>query len=165
MTSPLGLLCTQALQAIETQYLHLGVALPERRLISTGQAPWDCELLNVWVQRDYPAAGGPENAALLSVRSHPGHFMRTAVLGIQIVRCYPASPDGTTPPPVEDEEAATELVYGDAEAVWRGLLAASSAKTFSQPNGVVYEGWTALGPDGAMAGGVLTVHAQLPLPA
>jgi hypothetical protein len=163
--TPLALLCHQALQAIETHWLGLSVPLPERRLISLGQAPWDCELLNVWVVRDYPSAGGPENAQFISVRSHPGHFMRAAVLGVQVVRCYPASPDGTTPPPVADEELAAELVYGDAEACWRALLAASSAGTFSQPNGVVYEGWTALGPDGAMAGGVLTVHALLPMPA
>jgi hypothetical protein len=163
--NPLTTLCHQALDAIETYYLDQALPLPDRRLVSAGQAPWDCELVNVWVVRDYPTAGGPEGAGFTSIRTHAGHFFRAAVLGVQVARCYPASPDGMTPPPVVDEEDAADLVYGDAEAVWRALLAASLDGTFSQRNGVVYEGWTALGPEGAMAGGVLTLHALLPVPA
>ena len=155
-------LAVSALDAIETHYAGAGVALPDRRLVSAGQSPWDCELVNVWVQRDYPTAGGPEFATQVSIGAHPGHFFRAAVLGVQVVRCYPTiSDDGTPPSPTEETEAA-ELVHGDVDLCWQALLAANAAGTFSQRNGVAYEGWVALGPDGGLAGGVLTVHALLP---
>lgn len=165
MATFLPTLPAQALAAIEDGYTAAGVTLPDRRLVSAGQSPWDCELVNVWVQRDYPTAGGPEFATLLSIAAHPGHFFRAAVLGVQVVRCYPTMSDAGDPPDPTEETLAADLVHGDVDLVWQSLLAASAAGRFSQRNGVAYEGWTALGPDGGLAGGVLTVHALLPPPA
>lgn len=160
----LAVLCHQALAAIEVGFTTAGVALPDRRLVSAGQAPWDCELVNVWVVRDYPTSGGPELELFQSIRAHPGHYFRAAVVGVQLARCYPTSPDGLTPPPVADEEAAAEQVYDDADRLWQALWAAADRGEFSQRNGVLYEGWTSLGPEGGLAGGVLTCHALLPAP-
>ncbi len=157
-------LAGDALAAVEAGYAEAGVALPERRLVSAGQSPWDCELVNVWVQRDYPTAGGPESALFVSITAHPAHFFRAAVLGVQVVRCYPTVGDMGEPPDPAEETLAAELIHGDVDLLWRSLLAASSAGTFSQRNGVAYEGWVSLGPDGGLAGGVLTLHALLPLP-
>jgi hypothetical protein len=158
-------LALDALAAVEGYYSGQGVDLPPRRLVSAGQSPWDCELVNVWVQRDYPTAGGPELSQFTSIRPHAGNFFRAAVLGVQVVRCYPTLDDMGNPPTPEAELEAAELVHLDADLVWEALLAASSIGTFSQRNGVAYEGWTSLGPDGGLAGGVLTAHALLPVPA
>jgi hypothetical protein len=158
-------LAVSALDAVVAHYAAIGVELPKRRLVSAGQSPWDCELVNVWVQRDYPTAGGPESALFVSVRAAAAHFFRAAVLGVQVVRCYPTVDDMGEPPDPAEETIAAELVHGDVDHLWAALLAASSAGTFSQRNGVAYEGWTALGPDGGLAGGVLTVHALLAPPA
>lgn len=162
MPARLYQLAEQALTAVVAHYAAEGVDLPDRRLVSVGQAPWDCDLLNVWVLRDYPAAGSPGAEVLESIRRSPAHYMRAATLGLQLARCYPASDDGVTPPDVAAEEAAAELIYSDADLLWRALLAANTAGTFSQANGVAYEGWAGIGPSGAMAGGVLTVRALLP---
>jgi hypothetical protein len=164
VASLLHTLAGQALTAVETFYGAQGVALPARRLVSAGQSPWDCELVNVWVQRDYPTAGGPELAQFVSVRPHAGNFFRAGVLGVQVVRCYPTVDDSGQPPDPAEETLAAELVHNDADLVWQALLAASNTDAFSQRNGVAYEGWTVLGPDGGLAGGVLTVHALLPPP-
>ncbi len=164
MTSLLATLATQALEAVEDYYLANALPLPDRRLVSHGQSPWDCELLNVWVARDYPTDGGPEFESLMSIRPHPGHYFRAAVLGVQLVRCYPTLADDGSPPDADTEAQAAAELLADADQLWRALLEARDMGRFSQPNGVAYEGWTALGPDGGLAGGVLTCHALLPLP-
>lgn len=164
MTALLHVLAGQALAAVVAHYATEGVTLPDRQLVSAGQSPWDCDLLNVWVQRDYATAGGPEGASFSSIRSHPGNYFRAGVLGVQVVRCYPTMDDLGNPPDPDDETLAAELVHNDADLVWQALLAASNTDAFSQRNGVAYEGWTVLGPDGGLAGGVLTVHALLPPP-
>ena len=159
-------LADQALQAIEDHYETTPTAtpLPDRRLVSIGQAPWDCELLNVWVQRDYPTEGGPELEVLQSIGAHAGNFFRAAALGVQLVRCYPVSPDGIEPPALVEEEEAVAVVYDDVDQIWTALAAANLRGDFSQRNGIAYLGWTVLGPEGGLGGGILTVHALLPAP-
>jgi hypothetical protein len=166
-TGLLGLLADQALAAVQVAYTADVDAepLPDRQLVSAGQAPWDCELLNVWVVRDYPTSGGPEGALMQSISSHAGHYFRAAVLGIQLVRCYPLGPDQGGPPPLATEVAAAETIHADVDRLWQALLYAADRGEFSQRNGVVYEGWQAVGPEGGLAGGVMTLHALLPPPA
>lgn len=167
MTGLLALLCDQALAAVQVAYANDPDAepLPDRQLVSAGQAPWDCDLLNVWVVRDYPTAGGPEQALQQSISRAAGHYFRAVVLGVQLVRCYPLGPEVGGPPPLAAEVAAADVIHADVERVWAALLAAAEQGAFSQRNGVVYEGWQAVGPEGGLAGGVMTVHALLPEPA
>lgn len=158
-------LAHQALTAVQTRYGldPNATPLPARQFVSAGQAPWDCELLNVWVVRDFATSGGPEFELLQSIDAHPGHSMRAGVLGIQLVRCYPTGDDLGNPPPVADEEAAAAVVLGDVDHLWGSLWAAAAAGQFSQRNGIVNSGWTSIGPEGGLAGGVLTVNALLPV--
>lgn len=159
----LSTLCHQALAAVEAFYDDQQVALPERRLVSLGQSPWDCELVNVWVLRDQPVAGNPAFQAFESIRAHPGYSMRAASLAVQVVRCYPTVDDDGNPPDPTVEEEAAHVVYDDADLLWRALIAGADDRSFSQPQGLAFEGWAGLGPDGGLAGGVLTVRALLPI--
>ena len=80
MAGLLALLCDQALGAVQWAYANDPAAppLPERQLVSAGQAPWDCELLNVWLVRDYPTSGGPELAFQQSISRAAGHYFRAS---------------------------------------------------------------------------------------
>ncbi len=150
--------CTALLDAVVN---HHGGDLPSRQLVSAGMPAWDCELVAVWCERN------PAQESTQRHQAAPGWAMRAGTFVATIVRCTPAVPEAHGPTvkltTVEQEQAAAQALYGDAQRMQEALVAAVKAGELSGCHSLVFLDWRTVGPQGGMVAGELRVRIGLVL--
>lgn len=157
----LWVLAESVRDAVIDGYADADVDLPEHRLITPGVAAWDCAGLYVQLERTYGTDGNIAAELLQPLSRHAGHTLRAATFGVTLLRCVPVADDHGDQvilPSVAAEEAAALEVLRDAQLLVNVLVAAERAGTLAGCHGLVIEGWSSVGPDGGLAGGVLRVR-------
>jgi phage tail protein X len=127
--------------------------------------PMDCELVATWCERTYAHTGSVVEEVIEPLGSAASHVLRAGMFVVTMYRCTPAVPDShgdsiALPSTLEEEAAAREL-YGDAQRVTNALRAAERAGELPACNGLAFDSWTGLGPEGGMVGGELRVRVGL----
>lgn len=136
-------------------------ALPARRFVTLGLPPVDCDEFCVAIEGVVPIAGDA-NVTVLPTDSDPvGFWMRAAVMGIWIFRCWPTLDDSGNPPPVDDEEAATQLIMDDFDRFERILGEAFAAGELPGCGGFAFVGTELVTPEGGFGGGVLRCQVSM----
>lgn len=150
--------CQDVLQAVVTRH---GAPLPSRQYVAAGLPAWDCELVAVWCES---TAGFDANVAVEAVeaiRRAAAHSMRYGIFVVTVTRCAPALDHRGRPPSVADEETVARLLYEDAQRILNSLLAAEKAGELGDCNGVAFQQWNTIGPEGGYVAGELRVRIGL----
>jgi hypothetical protein len=137
----------------------LDVALPGRQIIGAGNprlVAWDCEQVVVTLSGIGNGAApgtGDQPRGVGSQISSMG--LRHAIYAVQIVRCHPESPDGTTPPDAAEVTAAGLISMRDAGLLSQALVAVATKIGAGglPPGSRVQPGAVeTLGPEGGFSG-------------
>lgn len=161
MVSPdrLYLVARKALDVIEAAYVELGVAMPVRRYVADGTAVYDCEQLTVQVERAYSTQGSTSQEV---VADQNCLGMRSATLAITTLRCVPSLSSKGRPPSADAVEDAAQRVLPDPTIQWQALREAYRDGDLAPfDNGLAFEAWQGIGPEGGLSGGVLRVRWSL----
>lgn len=154
--------CGDLLGAVVARH---GGTLPDRQYVSAGTPAWDCELLATWCETTSGIDGDPGGEAAQSLRRHAAHAMRAGTFVVTLVRCTPAVPDVVGDEmvltDVADEESAAQTLYEDAQAILNALVAEEKEGGLTSCNGLVFQGWSYLGPEGGLVAGELRVRIGL----
>jgi len=144
---------------------HHGGDLPDRTYVSAMAPPMDCELLATWCERTYSHTGNVVEEVIEPLGSSPSHVLRAGMFVVTMYRCTPAVPDTVGDevvlPSVDEEQAASRQLYTDAQRIQNALRAAERAGELPGCNGMAFDSWTGLGPEGGMVGGELRVRVGL----
>lgn len=109
----------RVLGAVTASAAEAGVSLPDRHLVTTGSAVYDCEMVAVTyitVGTGIPGATADAMAGILQQRPP----VWQAVLGVAIVRCASERPDGprnSRPPTAAGIEADSAAASADAAVI------------------------------------------------
>jgi hypothetical protein len=134
-------------------------APPERRYVSDGPlVAWDCEQLVAAVERTISTSG---NAAVEVQDPSLAFVMRSATVGLWLVRCCPTMDDDGTAPTAEAVDASAQVVLRDPTVMVRALWSAQQAGTIGGCRSMAFLGWQAVGPSGGLTGGVLRMAVDL----
>lgn len=154
--------CDDLLAAV---ILYHGGMLPDRQYVSAGAPAWDCELVAVWCERTGPYDGEVNAEIASSFLPSAAHSLRYGTFVVTIVRCTPAIPDSSggkiVLPTVVQEEAASTLLYEDAQRTVNALLEAEKAGALPGCHGISFIDWRVLGPSGGMVAGELRARIGL----
>lgn len=132
---------------------------PARLYVSDGPlVAWDCEQLVAAVERTASTAG---NAAVEVQDPTLGFVMRSATIGLWLVRCCPTMDDDGTAPPADQIDASAQTVLADPTVMVRALWAAQQAGTIGGCRSMAFLGWQGVGPQGGLTGGVLRMAVDL----
>lgn len=155
-------LADRALKAIVDNWPETSQPLPDRRYVTNGQVFVDCEQLTVGIERIYGTEGvvsaetWNQDAMLFGFKS--------VVLSVMLLRCVPeieAVMETVTLPSGDDIDASAGVILGDAVDVWNLLQAAQDADRLATTNGLAFQDWNFIGPEGGIAGGVTRVRALM----
>lgn len=128
---PIRALLEALLAAVVAEYGVLGADVPERRYIAPGGldgVAWDCEQLTVGLVAITAGRPFTNPPVTRTHRQAGGHLlMRTAVIGVEIVRCTPS---------VDDELPTTAAVHAS------GLAMADEATRLAQAVTAAVQGLT-----------------------
>lgn len=161
MVSPdrLYAVAAKALAVIEAAYATAGVDLPGRRYVADGTAVYDCEQLTVQAERVFSTQGSTSQEV---VADQNCLGMRSATLAITTLRCVPTLNKSGRPPAPAAIDGAARMVLQDPTIQWEALrLAYRSGDLAPFDNGLAFEAWQGIGPEGGLSGGVLRVRWSL----
>ena len=96
------------LERVECLYKEFGVSLPDRRIWTVGEVPYDCNQLIVSLDSLAEGLVNTENQP-----PNPCHVPVNATFNITVVRCYPVDPKGNATAPDVLAKAA-DLAAKDA---------------------------------------------------
>lgn len=165
MAPPASRVYDIAKDVLDAVVAYHGGSLPDRQYVSAGPPAWDCELVASWCESTSSVDGGSEVDAFESVRRLAGHTMRAGTFVITIVRCTPAVPTTVgaqiQQTSVDEENAAALDLYQDAQMIINALRTAEEAGELGACNGLVFDTWTPIGPDGGYVGGEQRVRIGL----
>jgi hypothetical protein len=146
-------LCKAILTAVENGLTSEGVDIPPRAYVSAGPPAFDgdgCSLLAVWVEsadRDTGLGGDPDPFEEDNAR----WIMRLPRIVVTLARCAPTLTDNGSAPSIVEEEAAAELLYGDATSILNAVVAAYQTGDLpTSCHGLGYGGWQVVGPSGGV---------------
>jgi hypothetical protein len=134
--------------------------LPERAYVHVGLPAFDCEEVVVALETTMPHSGFVEQELFLSQQANAGWSMRAARFSIWIVRCVPGLDENGSPSDSELDLAAQALA-GDPVAIINVLTAAQLAGSITGCDGIAFEEWAAVGPEGGMGGGAYRIRVNL----
>lgn len=150
------------LVAVIDYYQEVNVALPPRRYISSGVPALDCEQLTIHAERAFPNNGDITAQTAQPITMDVGHSLRTMTYVISLWRCAPTIGDSGLPPAVAEEEAAAALVHADSIHLFNALLDAEDEGGLPLGcNVLAILDWVAVGPEGGLVGGYLSVWVGL----
>lgn len=154
--------CADLLGAIIDRH---GGELPDRAYVSAMAPPMDCELVATWCERTYSHTGNVVEEVIEPHRSQASHVLRAGMFVVTMYRCTPAVPDDVGDqivlPSTDEEQTAARTLYTDAQRMQNALRAAERAGELAECNGLAFDSWTGLGPEGGMVGGELRVRVGL----
>lgn len=134
---------------------------PARQYVADGNlVAWDCEQLVVAVEQTLGHQGNVSAESLdpgLAFAMAP----RAAVMGIWLVRCCPTVNDEGKPPAAERVDESAQLVLRDPQIMLETLWRAHAAGDLGDCQGLVFQRWQAVGPEGGLTGGVLRLSINL----
>lgn len=151
------------LTAVQDGLASEGVAVPARAYVSAGAPAFDggvCSLLAVWADladRDITGGGDPNTYE----DDNAKWIMRTGQFVVTLARCAPTLSDNGAAPSVAQEEAAAQLLYGDATSILNAVVAGYLAGDFGSCHGLGYAGWTVIGPSGGVVATELRFDVSL----
>lgn len=159
----LYLVASKALEVIVAAYATFDPAdvapLPDRRYVADGTAVYDCEQLTVQVERVYSTQGATAQEV---VADQNCLGMRSATLAITTLRCVPSINSKGQAPKPDAIAAAARRVLPDPTVQWEALRDGFRSGALAPfDNGLAFEAWQAIGPDGGLSGGVLRVRWSL----
>lgn len=134
---------------------------PDRQFVSHGEAPWDCELLAVYLGTlsTKPLGRGDPNYLGICATIPKAQF------GVQLVRCASTQKDGVAPEPATlDAEAQARLV--DAWALWMWLTGCWASGTLVDGvscQNVTFDSLVPVPPSGGFAGLRMLLTIQIPV--
>lgn len=131
-------------------------ALPARQYVAEGQVAIDCEQLTARIARVYRGGVGAERRD--AVRQP---LQLAADLELQLVRCAAKPPANQAMPTADAIEAVARTVLRDAHHVWEAVRAGYRTGTLVGCQGLAFNDWRNLGPEGGFVGGVLSVGVAL----
>lgn len=164
MAPPVGRVygvCTDLLLAVETYH---GGTLPDRRYVSASAPPWDCELLATWCETTAGSPGDPSVRSAEANSAGAAWAMRAGTFVVTLVRCVPIADlngDEVVLPTTEDEQAAAQDLYEDAQRLLNALVSAYRAGELGTCHGLAFLDWRAIGPAGGLVAGELRVAVSL----
>ncbi len=144
-------LAERLLEAVGTWYDTEGLALPERRYVSAGAPPWDCELVAVWCSGSGPHQGDINSNQATSLVGHAGSMLRWADLNVTICRCAPVVSElngRVIFPSVDAEQAIAATIHQDEVAVTTAVKAGAEGGILPDLNDWSLAEWKVLGPAG-----------------
>lgn len=149
--------CAATLAAVVAHYSTLGVELPARRYVNSGEPAWDCDQVVVYPETTVPGL----STTITNEPLRPCTYFRTATLYIEIARCVPVESGNGRPPTVDRLDEAARRLLADPVDVANGILAANRSGTLGGFDGISLGSWDALGPQGGFGGGRQTIQFQL----
>ena len=157
MTAPVTRIKDVADQILDAVVVYHGGSLPDRQYRSAGPPAWDCELVSVHCESTEPVESAPEFGEFQSITRAAGHKMRAGTFVVSIARCTPAVPEMVGQQikltSVDEENAASAVLYEDAQRILNALIEAEDAGELPGCNSIVFQGWTSVGPEGGFVGG------------
>ena len=147
--------------AVVTYYALGGIDLPERRVVTPGLPAFDCEGLYVQGERHYAHQGNIGLETLDPLDEDGDVFLRALVVSVWLARCTHTQDDDGTIPTADEEESDARLVYADAAYLLNAIVGAVNDGLLPGCNGLVFESWQGIGPEGGMGGGALRVRLNM----
>jgi hypothetical protein len=140
-----------------------GADLPDRQYVAAGPPAWDCELLAAWCEGTAGTGADPGNEANAAGAAWA---MRVGTFVLTLVRCMPPAElsetgDVLTLPTTDEETAAAQVLYEDAQRLLNAVVATYRAGDLPGCHGVSFLAWTVLGPAGNLVAGELRVAIKL----
>lgn len=158
-------LAASVLAGIVTNWPATAEPLPTRAFVMPGVPAWDsCEQLTVHVERTYSIDGDITAETLADTTRGSVFTTRAATLVATLIRCvHDADTVGDTivVPSVADYTADSQVILGDAQALWNAILAGYRDGDFGSCDSVAFEDWSGVGPEGGFAGGTLRFRIGL----
>lgn len=142
--------------SVEQEFAAADITLPERRYVQSGDVAFDCAQLTVNVG----ALGTGTPTADYQGQAHPGESP-VAIFVLSLIRdCQPIPDSSGNPPPAAEIEAAAEILLADALLLTKVFLKSEHKKPAGCSK-VKVVSCTPYGPEGAVAGWVLSLRAGL----
>lgn len=155
-------LARASLDAIVGRWDSDAEPLPDKQYVSNGLVIWDeCEQLAVEVERTNGTLGDLSQPI---IDQTPLTAMRFVTLAVWLIRCVhdlQVEGENVTLPSADEMEADAQILLADPTAILNALVAARKAGDLGACGGLAFDEWTAQGPDGGLAGGVLRVRLAL----
>lgn len=146
------------LAAVVAGYAEAGVALPAKQYVAEGPPAYDCEQVVVAFARLRP--GLPGASDVTSPDMQRATLPRVVTWAVHVVRCVPVQ-TGKRPPSATQLGDSAAGVLTDASVLPRSVVNAWRAGDLASCSGLAVLEVAPAGPEGGVAGTVLTLDAQL----
>lgn len=147
-------LADEVMTVTEQAFADADIDLPERRFVSNNGVAYDCEQFSVEIGALSTGTAGADQPG-------PARLPKVAVatLLIALIRdCQPLASENGSPPSVEDIEAASDELLADASVLIKVFMRTNALGSCSD---VSIQTCVPYGPEGGLAGWVLTIRAGL----
>lgn len=152
---------SDVLAVLATEWPGDAEPLPERRFVASGEVAWDCAQVAVHVVRTFGIEADLTVEQITAQSASAGFAARAAAVEVTLLRCVADLDARGNAPSADRITSDAAVVLKDPTAVLNVLVAAHRAGNLGSCNGLAFETWQSVGPEGGIAGGVTRFRVAL----